>query len=133
MDATAGSNSSITAEEESHSSQPSSEKLAEQDDNKLYDYDVEQPPSVAPKSSDEKVDEEDDELLDASQQCAICIERFTAGEEMCCSHDKDCVHKFHRSCITAWLLKHEDCPCCRRNYLDFESDDDEMISNDGGS
>jgi len=66
-------------------------------------------------------DVDDDDALDISQQCAICLERFQPDEEICCSHNKNCAHRFHRPCISAWLLKHEDCPCCRRNYLDFES------------
>lgn len=68
--------------------------------------------------------EEDEEDLDAHQQCAICIEKFHPGEEICRSHNRDCPHVFHRSCISSWLLSHEDCPCCRRKYLDFESDNE---------
>lgn len=66
----------------------------------------------------------DDDALDVSQQCAICLERFVHDEEICCSHNRNCLHRFHRPCISAWLLKHEDCPCCRRNYLDLESRND---------
>lgn len=65
---------------------------------------------------------EDDASLVESEgfsedQCAICLERFKSGEEVCYSQNEECTHTFHRPCITAWLLEHEECPCCRRSYL----------------
>jgi len=78
--------------------------------------------------------EGDEEDLDAHhQQCAICIEKFHPGEEVCRSHNRDCPHVFHRSCISSWLLSHEDCPCCRRKYLDFESENEEDDENNAAA
>lgn len=50
-------------------------------------------------------------------QCAICLETFKDGDEISSSHNNDCNHGFHRECIFEWLLKHDDCPFCRRMYL----------------
>jgi len=58
-------------------------------------------------------------------QCAICLEKFRDGDEFCSSHNKNCHDHFHRSCIVEWLLTHDDCPCCRRDYLGFDSGDDD--------
>ena len=49
--------------------------------------------------------------------CAICLERFKNGEDICCAQNQDCPHEFHLECLFPWLLKSQDCPCCRRDYL----------------
>lgn len=49
--------------------------------------------------------------------CAICLERFKNGEDICCAQNQDCPHEFHLVCLFPWLLKSQDCPCCRRDYL----------------
>lgn len=49
--------------------------------------------------------------------CWICFEAFQVGEMVSWSSTSDCDHVFHPSCIEAWLLRHVDCPCCRRRYL----------------
>jgi hypothetical protein len=36
---------------------------------------------------------------------------------MCVSANQQCPHQFHVKCIFDWLLKSQDCPCCRRDYL----------------
>lgn len=56
-----------------------------------------------------------------ADRCAICLDRFKDGDEICTSQNKSCSHEFHRKCIFKWLLENEDCPCCRRNYLSLES------------
>jgi len=50
---------------------------------------------------------------------------FLQGDDICWSHNSQCGHVFHRDCISEWLLSHDDCPCCRHNYLSFHSDTDE--------
>ena len=55
------------------------------------------------------------------QHCAICMEKLEDGVDICSSHDHNCRHVFHRECIFEWLLKSQECPCCRRDYLNFES------------
>ena len=49
--------------------------------------------------------------------CAICLESFQNGEDICVAQNVDCHHEFHLNCIFPWLLKSQDCPCCRRDYL----------------
>jgi hypothetical protein len=53
--------------------------------------------------------------------CSICLEEFRNGDEMCASPNQACSHVFHRDCILDWLLTHEICPICRRNYLELNS------------
>jgi len=64
---------------------------------------------------------EDDEavsvIYDASTICSICLERFKVGEEVSWSKKGKCDHVFHHECISPWLLKNENCPCCRGQYL----------------
>ena len=49
--------------------------------------------------------------------CAICLERFKDSEDICCAQNAECPHEFHLECLFPWLLKSQDCPCCRRDYL----------------
>lgn len=49
--------------------------------------------------------------------CAICLERFKNGEDICSAQNAECPHEFHLDCLFPWLLKSQDCPCCRRDYL----------------
>jgi hypothetical protein len=49
--------------------------------------------------------------------CAICLDRFRAGEDICSAQNEECPHEFHLECLFPWLLKSQDCPCCRRDYL----------------
>jgi Ring finger domain len=60
--------------------------------------------------------------------CAICLDRFKSGEDICSSRNKDCPHEFHLDCIFSWLLQSQDCPCCRRDYITIEADVSETTS-----
>jgi len=53
----------------------------------------------------------------SAKSCPICLEIYTAGEEICWSHNDKCVHGFHLDCMVAWLMKSNDCPLCREPYL----------------
>ena len=55
-------------------------------------------------------------------QCAICLLDYEDGDEISWSQNKQCEHMFHRDCVYRWLLKHNECPYCRRPYL---TDDNE--------
>ncbi|XP_061376595.1 RING-H2 finger protein ATL8-like [Gastrolobium bilobum] len=47
----------------------------------------------------------------ATPECAICLEEFTAGDDIrVLPH---CRHGFHVGCIDAWLESHSSCPSCR--------------------
>jgi Ring finger domain len=53
--------------------------------------------------------------LDDEGCCYICLEDFSDGEEVCQSHN--CKHKFHmKGCMNEWLVGHDECPVCRRDY-----------------
>lgn len=49
--------------------------------------------------------------------CAICLNDYQDGDQISWSHNKQCPHYFHRHCIAEWLMSHDDCPCCRVNFL----------------
>jgi Ring finger domain len=49
--------------------------------------------------------------------CAICLDIFEEGDTVCSSQNKLCLHQFHVECAFEWLLKSQECPCCRRDYL----------------
>ena len=57
---------------------------------------------------------------DSLEMCAICIEDYEEGDEISWSHNEHCSHAFHRVCIIEWLLKHDECPFCRHNFLALE-------------
>ena len=52
-----------------------------------------------------------------ASMCSICLEPFRIGEEVSWSRNTECLHCYHRGCISQWLLKHDECPVCRADYL----------------
>jgi Ring finger domain len=63
--------------------------------------------------------------------CAICLEPFQIGIEISYSMDvAQCQHEYHTTCITEWLMKHVECPYCRRMYIPLPSSDrtDEIVT-----
>lgn len=58
------------------------------------------------------VDHEDDD--DTLPQCLICFETFVNGDAV----TTHCTNKsYHRHCIMEWLMKHDNCPYCRRSFF----------------
>ena len=55
--------------------------------------------------------------------CAICLNSYEIGDEICWSINSRCQHSFHHDCIETWLLKHIECPICRNDYLASNNDD----------
>lgn len=53
--------------------------------------------------------------LSSSDTCCICLEDFRLGEQLCQSYN--CSHVFHLGCMLEWLMGHDECPVCRRDYL----------------
>lgn len=51
----------------------------------------------------------------STSDCAICLERYTDGEEL---RVIPCTHRFHRKCVDPWLLQHHTCPHCRHNIIE---------------
>lgn len=66
-------------------------------------------------SSSKRVDEGLEEPT--GTECAICLAYFEEGQLVTESHNLACRHHFHVSCLEQWLMKHENCPVCRNNYL----------------
>jgi len=61
---------------------------------------------------------------DAERTCAICLNEYADQDEISWSHNPKCNHFFHRECIAEWLMSHDECPCCRLNFLSFEENDE---------
>mmetsp|Transcript_28610 Transcript_28610/g.52256 ORF Transcript_28610/g.52256 Transcript_28610/m.52256 type:complete len:99 (-) Transcript_28610:196-492(-) len=51
------------------------------------------------------------------EPCVICFSDYEEGDHVCWSRNTMCHHVFHRECVAEWLLRHDECPCCRLNYL----------------
>ena len=64
--------------------------------------------------------------------CTICLVDYDDGDQVCFSHNPKCTHHFHKECIIEWLRDHDECPCCRCNYLAFSDDgnDDDDENNE---
>mmetsp|Transcript_4750 Transcript_4750/g.9074 ORF Transcript_4750/g.9074 Transcript_4750/m.9074 type:complete len:227 (-) Transcript_4750:2462-3142(-) len=63
----------------------------------------------------------DDESVSSTiyspKSCAICMTKYKCGDDICWSRNENCVHAFHLKCMMTWLMKHDDCPLCRCNFL----------------
>lgn len=59
-----------------------------------------------------------------SVTCSICIEEVKAGEKI---RTMDCGHGFHMACIDPWLLRHGECPNCKRNLRRPDRDIEEPL------
>ena len=57
-------------------------------------------------------------IHDTDDTCNICLEPFTENDEITTSIVSKCSHGFHRQCITDWLMKHNECPCCRGTFIE---------------
>lgn len=57
------------------------------------------------------------ETMESDCVCAICLDSFEVNQTVALSKNDCCRHAFHQACITEWLLKHEECPCCRSKLL----------------
>lgn len=80
--------------------------------------------SVLCSTSIPLVDEDDnkgripiDDDESTSLLCAICLDTYRSGDEICSSPNISCRHYFHKACAEAWLLNHDECPCCRSCYV----------------
>ena len=93
--------------------------LEHQGDPSQGDENCDVKPLMAPP--DEVDLEENSELtnvvLDDSATCAICLQAYEHGDEICMSSNSSCCHVFHSECLGKWLLRHDDCPCCRQKYM----------------
>ena len=60
--------------------------------------------------------------------CPICINEYAEGDEICWSQNPNCSHFFHHDCLVEWLLRHDECPCCRSNFLLLEGQNQQQVA-----
>lgn len=44
--------------------------------------------------------------------CMVCLEGFTAGEDL---RILPCLHRYHKTCIDPWLARNRHCPVCKHD------------------
>ena len=59
------------------------------------------------------------------------MDEYQIGDEICCSKNKDCTHVYHAECMIQWLMKHDECPLCRADYLKVS--DDSIVDVESGA
>ena len=79
---------------------------------------------------DDPVDEDENDY-ENENACSICLEPFLPGEEVAWSKGLECRHCFHSECLIPWLMKRDDCPLCRTEFL-TQKDFDVVHSRSGG-
>jgi len=70
----------------------------------------------------------DDDELDVSRTCPICLSEYEDGERICWSYNTQCAHHFHAQCGIAWLARHTECPICRADYLVEPTEDQQEVN-----
>lgn len=63
--------------------------------------------------------------VDSKKQCPICLDDYDIGDEICSSPNHECPHVFHVECMSEWLMKRNECPLCRADYLKISTTDEE--------
>lgn len=68
-------------------------------------------------------------ISEEGNECPICLDTFKKDQSFSQARGGQCKHIFHEYCLTPWLLKHDDCPCCRKKIIDESTllEDDIMI------
>ena len=63
--------------------------------------------------------EDEEELEEGRDQCAICMGNFNAGDpKLICEMACDGKHIFHTECIEDWIDQgHRTCPLCRQDMF----------------
>ena len=49
--------------------------------------------------------------------CAICLEPYAVGDDLCTGKTEKCSHVFHEHCMVEWIRRHNRCPICRANLM----------------
>ncbi|XP_077217321.1 RING/U-box superfamily protein [Tasmannia lanceolata] len=63
---------------------------------------------------------EGDVVINAGEECSICLEKFCEGDEMI---RLSCEHRFHPLCLDPWVRTCGDCPYCRRSItVDYQEE-----------
>lgn len=50
-------------------------------------------------------------------RCAICLEVYAVGDDLCTGKTENCCHAFHKHCMIDWIESHNRCPICRSNLI----------------
>jgi len=79
--------------------------------------DVDGPALSVPFSEDETHNESRKKSSAEEFVCAICLGPYEVGDEVSWSMNTCCNHVYHHKCISEWLVHHDECPCCRLEYL----------------
>jgi hypothetical protein len=66
------------------------------------------------------------------EDCPVCLEKFQSNDQFSWSKTLKCQHIFHSDCLHPWLMKHDDCPCCRTPLFD-ENDFDNIVDSSPNS
>lgn len=53
-------------------------------------------------------------LEEEAKKCSICLSEFNDGEMI---RYLTCLHRFHKDCIDAWLIKNITCPLCKKDLI----------------
>lgn len=69
------------------------------------------------RSSQHGIDDDVSSSLYSPKECAICMAKYKHNDDICWSRNDKCVHVYHLSCMMERLMKHNECPMCRRNFL----------------
>lgn len=69
------------------------------------------------RSTRHGIDDSIQSSIYSPQSCSICMSKYKQGDEICWSKNEKCYHAFHLECMLEWLMKHNECPMCRRHYL----------------
>jgi hypothetical protein len=106
---------------------PKIDNLNSVDDESLAQVDLEEGSSdydglvvVVNRIADDKLSEE----IAAPNCCAICLEKYSQGEQVVWSANEKCHHFYHKGCIAACCAhakkkgkKTFECPTCRQEFL----------------
>ena len=101
-----------------HGSHISSEE--EDDDQRQHDEENQVPNKcfeINDKSKDPNA------YVKEGEMCSICLLEFEQGDEIVLPQNENCSHIFHKDCIMEWLVRHNDCPCCRVDYVTAPTED----------
>ena len=50
-------------------------------------------------------------MIEAEEECSICLSPLLNEPQL----TMECSHKYHKTCITAWLKRKTTCPLCHEN------------------
>ncbi|CAJ1966366.1 unnamed protein product [Cylindrotheca closterium] len=67
--------------------------------------------------ADEYVSTKKDDSTCGDECCAICLEPYAIGDDLCSGKTEKCSHVFHEHCLIEWIRRHNRCPLCRSNLM----------------